>query len=35
MGEIDIDHKLREIQREYLEFLDDEVGCLLSTITVS
>lgn len=24
MGEIDIDHKLREIQREYLEFLDDE-----------
>ncbi|XKL67199.1 hypothetical protein PGB90_010619 [Kerria lacca] len=24
MGEIDVDHKLREIQREYLEFLDDE-----------
>jgi len=23
--ESDIDHKLREIQREYLEFLDDEV----------
>jgi len=29
MGEIEIDQRLRDLQREYLDFLDDEVLKLL------
>jgi len=29
MGELEIDQRLRDLQREYLDFLDDEVLKLL------
>lgn len=30
MGEVEIDQRLRDLQREYLDFLDDEVPRSLS-----
>jgi hypothetical protein len=35
MGEVEIDQRLRDFQREYLDFLDDEVLTTSLGFTVS
>jgi hypothetical protein len=36
MGEVEVDQRLRDLQREYLDFLDDEVQgyCSVKGFTV-
>lgn len=34
MGEVEVDQRLRDLQREYLDFLDDEVLRLYCTAIV-